>query len=295
MKFIKFSKVLLLAIVIALSSAIINTTRAAALTQDPANATTQAGQSTNTPTSTEIAQMETKAANQTTGSSFFAPIENVVQSVNNFIDDVTGFVQNDVFGSLNNLLSSTLGAVKVPILNQVSDNIMKSSTANNEGTKLSETLENKIGGEGSYAIKDDFNKQAERATAIGVANGATLSTQAQERSAQQLLAAQTATNNSNQLSEDSKNQDVTQRIMQNISQQTALNTQTNEMLIQEAQQARTDRAVNNVLTAQAAKEIAAINTSSRRADAASGNAASQQAGMLMLPGGGTIGADDADQ
>ncbi|MBD2603814.1 hypothetical protein H6G81_04520 [Scytonema hofmannii FACHB-248] len=295
MKFIKSSKVLLLAIIIALSSAIINTTRAAALTQDPANVTTQAGQSTNTPTSTEIAQMGTKAASQTTGSSFFAPIENVVQSVNNFIDDVTGFVQNDVFGSLNNLLSSTLGAVKVPVLNQVSDNIMKSSTANNEGTKLSETLENKIGGEGSYAIKDDFNKQAERATAIGVANGATLSTQAQERSAQQLLAAQTATHNSNQLSEDSKNQDVTQRIMQNISQQTALNAQTNEMLIQEAQQARTDRAVNNVLTAQAAKEIAAINTSSRRADAASGNAASQQAGMLMLPGGGTIGADDADQ
>lgn len=295
MKFIKSSKVLLLAIVIALSSAIINTTRAAALTQDPADATTQAGQSTNTPTSTEIAQMGTKAASQTTGSSFFAPIENVVQSVNNFIDDVTGFVHNDIFGSLNNLLSSALGAVKVPVLNQVSDNIMKSSTANNEGTKLSETLENKIGGEGSYAIKDDFNKQAERAAAIGVANGATLSTQAQERSAQQLLAAQTATHNSNQLSEDSKNQDVTQRIMQNISQQTALNTQTNEMLIQEAQQARTDRAVNNVLTAQAAKEIAAINTSSRRADAASGNAASQQAGMLMLPGGGTIGADDADQ
>jgi hypothetical protein len=295
MKFIKSSKVLLLAIVIALSSAIINTTRAAALTQDPANATTQAGQSTNTPTSTEISQMGTKAASQTTGSSFFTPIENVVQSVNNFIDDVTGFVQNDVFGSLNNLLSSTLGAIKVPVLNQVSDNIMKSSTANNEGTKLSETLENKIGGEGSYAIKDDFNKQAERAAAIGVANGATLSTQAQERSAQQLLAAQTATHNSNQLSEDSKNQDVTQRIMQNISQQTALNTQTNEMLIQEAQQARTDRAVNNVLTAQAAKEIAAINTSSRRADAASNNAASQQAGMLMLPGGGTIGADDVDQ
>ncbi|MBW4568784.1 MAG: hypothetical protein KME31_12390 [Tolypothrix carrinoi HA7290-LM1] len=295
MKFIKSSKVLLLALVIALSSAIINTTRAAALTQDPANATTQAGQSTNTPTSTEITQIRTKAANQTTGSSFFAPIENVVQSVNNFIDDVTGFVHNDVFGSLNNLLSSTLGAVKVPVLNQVSDNIMKSSTANNEGTKLSETLENKIGGEGSYAIKDDFNKQAERAAAIGVANGATLSTQAQQRSAEQLLAAQTATHNSNQLSQDSKNQDVTQRIMQNISQQTALNTQTNEMLIQEAQQARTDRAVNNVLTAQAAKEIAAINTSSRRADAASGNAASQQAGMLMLPGGGTIGADDVDQ
>lgn len=295
MKFIKSSKVLLLALVLALSSAIINTARAAALTQDPADATTQARQSTNTPTSTEIAQMRTKAASQTTGSSFFAPIENVVQSVNNFIDDVTGFVQNDIFGSLNNLLSSTLGAVKVPVLNQVSDNIMKSSTANNEGTKLSETLENKIGGEGSYAIKDDFNKQAERAAAIGVANGGTLSTQAQERSAQQLLAAQTATHNSNQLSHDSKNQDVTQRIMQNISQQTALNTQTNEMLIQEAQQARTDRAVNNVLTAQAAKEIAAINTSSRRADAASGNAASQQAGMLMLPGGGTIGADDADQ
>ncbi|MBR8834397.1 MAG: hypothetical protein DSM106950_10275 [Stigonema ocellatum SAG 48.90 = DSM 106950] len=295
MKFLKFSKVLLLAFVLTLIGAIKNTARAAALTQESVDAATQAGQSINTPTSTEIAQMEIQTANQTTGSSFFVPIKNVVQQANDFIGDVTGFVHNDLFGSLNNLLSSTLGAVKVPVLNQVSDNIMKSSTANNEGTLLSEILENKIGGEGSYAIKDDFNKQAERSAAIGVANGATLSTQAQEQSAQQLLAAQTATLKSNQLSEDSKNLDVTQWIMKNISQQTALNTQTNEMLVKEAQQARTDRAVNNILTAQAAKEIAAINTSSRRADAASGNAASQQAGMLMLPGGGTIGTDDANQ
>ncbi len=295
MKFIKSSKVLLLALVLNLSGATAFANRAAASLQDPIDAATQAGQSTNTPTSTQIAQLGTKAANQTTVNSFFAPIENVVHSVNDFIGDVNGFVQNDLFGSLNKVLSSNLGEVKVPILNQVSDNIMKTSTASNEGTKLSETLENKIGGEGSYAIKDDFNKQAERAAALGVANGATLSTQAQQQSAQQLLAAQTATRQSNQLSEESKNQDVTQQIMKNISQQTALNTQTNEMLIKEAQQARTDRAVNNVLTAQAAKEIAAINTSSRRADAASGNAASQQAGMLMLPGGGTIDADDTNR
>jgi len=41
--------------------------------------------------------------------------------------------------------------------------------------------------------------------------------------------------------------------------------------LQEAQQARTDRAINNVLLSQTAQEISAINTSDRRGSITSGN------------------------
>jgi hypothetical protein len=92
-----------------------------------------------------------------------------------------------------------------------------------------------------------------------------------------------------QLGEESQSLDVTQQILQNLSQQTALSAQVQMRNLQEAQQARTDRAINNVLLSQAAKEISALNTGERRGSTASGNQASYQAGMLMLPGGGYLG------
>lgn len=94
------------------------------------------------------------------------------------------------------------------------------------------------------------------------------------------------------LGEESQSLDVTQQILQNLSQQTALNGQINERIFQEAQQARIDRALNNTLITQTAKELAAINTADRRKSIAAGNAMSQQAGLLMMPGGVTLGNDN---
>lgn len=224
--------------------------------------------------------------------SFFAPIESVVKQVNEFMGDIGGFVQNELFGTLNQILSSSLGAIKLPDLSQVSSQIMKASTSSTEGTKLSDLLETKssqLDGKGSYVIMSEFDGQAQRNAAIGIADGSTLSQQAQANSRQILEATKQDTQQNLQLGEESQSLDVTQHILQNLSQQTALNAQVNERILQEAQQGRTDRAINNVLLSQAAKEISAINTSDRRGSIASGNQASVQAGMLMLPGGGYLG------
>jgi len=227
-----------------------------------------------------------------TAGSFLAPIEDVFKQVNDFIGDIQGFVQNELFGSLNELLSSSLGAIQIPDLSQVSSQIIKAPTSQTEGTKLSDLLEtksSKLDGKGSYTIMSDLDAQAQRSAAIGIADGATLSKEAQNNSFQVLEATRQDTEQNVQLGEESQSLDVTQQILQNLSQQTALGAQVQMRNLQEAQQARTDRAINNVLLSQAAKEISAINTGDRRGSTASGNQASYQAGMLMLPGGGYLG------
>lgn len=224
--------------------------------------------------------------------SFFAPIEEVFKQVNEFVGDIQGFVQNELFGSLNELLSSALGAIKIPDLSQVSSQILQASTSQTEGTQLSDLLETKssqLDGKGSYSILSDLDAQAQRSAAIGIADGATLGKEAQNNSLQVLEATRQDTEQNVQLGEESQHLDVTQQILQNLSQQAALSSQVQMRTLQEAQHARTDRAINNVLLSQAAKELSAISTSDRRGSTASGNQASYQAGMLMLPGGGYLG------
>ena len=135
----------------------------------------------------------------------------------------------------------------------------------------------------------ELDRQAQRNTAIGIADGSTLSEEAQAQSRSVLQTTEQDTTQNVQLAEESQSLDVSQHILQNLSQQTELNAQVNARVLQEAQQARTDRAINNVLLSQAAQEISAINTSDRRGSITSGNQASSQAGMLMLPGGGYLG------
>ena len=90
------------------------------------------------------------------------------------------------------------------------------------------------------------------------------------------------------LANDSQSQDVTQRILQNLSQQTALNAQTNERILQETQKVGSNGAISNVLAAQSASLASENNTSERRQDIATGNQASRQASMLTMPGGFTL-------
>ncbi|MEG4577141.1 hypothetical protein QUA56_31385 [Microcoleus sp. N3A4] len=98
-----------------------------------------------------------------TAGSFLAPIADVFKQVNDFIGDIQGFVQNELFGSLNELLSSSLGAIQIPDVSQVSSQIIKAPTSQTEGTKLSDLLEtksSKLDGKGSYKC-DSFSRNRE--------------------------------------------------------------------------------------------------------------------------------------
>lgn len=233
--------------------------------------------------------VEAAIRDQVNGSNVYVP--NTGNQINDFLGDVQNFVQNDLLSPVNNLIQSTLGAFQVPDLSQLWSQIMGGSASRDPGAVLSETLENKTNGRSSYGIREDLSKYAARATATGVADQSTLSQAAQTQMAQVRQATQQNTQESVRLGKESQGLDVTQRIMQNLSQQTALNSQVNERVLQEAQQARVDRAIGNTLSAQTARELSAITTADRRKNISAGNAASQQGGLLMMPGGVTLGSD----
>jgi hypothetical protein len=218
-------------------------------------------------------------------------VANAGQQINEFLGDVQHFMQKDVLTPVNTLIQSTLGAFQVPDLAQLWGQIMGGSASRDPGAMLSETLENKTRGGSSYGIREDLSKSAATATATGIANQSILSQAAQTRMAQVRQATQQDTQESTRLGEESQGLDVTQRIMQNLSQQSALNSQVSQRVLQEAQQARVDRAIGNMLSAQTTRELSAITTADRRKTISAGNAASQQGGLMMMPGGVTLGAD----
>lgn len=257
-------------------------------------ATTQSTTSTSLTTPTLTTQQTRQ--NATNEGAFFASVQSVTNQINSFIGDIKGFIQNDIFGSLNNILQDALGLVNIPDLQKITNDIMGTSTSSNAAMDLSEKLENRRnGGENSYAIRSSYNSEAQRNAAIGIANGATLSTSAQQTSKQKLDATEDNTERSFELGQESQGSDVTQHIMQNVSSQLALNAQVNSRLYEEAQQARTDRALGNVISAQMAKELAGINTADRQNSIASGNMAIQQQSMMMLPGGGALVSDSSEE
>lgn len=225
--------------------------------------------------------------NQVNGNNIF--VENTENQINNFIGDVKNFVQEDLFSPITNLINSTIGAFQIPDISKLWNQIIGGSASQDPGAIWSEILENKTNGQSSYGIREDIGKNTTRNIVTEIANQTTLSQTAQTQMAQVKQVTQQDTQKIISLGEESQSLDVTQQILQNLSQQTALNSQINQRIFQEAQQARIDRSLNNTLIVQTAKELAAINTADRRKNIAAGNAMTQQAGLLMMPGGVTLG------
>jgi len=200
-----------------------------------------------------------------------------------FLGDVGGFVEDELFG----ILSGFLGAIGLPDLVQLGSSIIKTPTSNNETTKVSEVLENNTGMNGSlgsYGIRDDRVMQAQRTGAMQTAESTSLSKKAQQRSALALKGTKQDTNDNMTLGIQSQNTDVTQDIMRNISLQTSLNSRVTQRLLQINQQAKDNAAITSAMTAQVAKEVSGKNTAERRQDISTRNQASQQGGMMMMPG-----------
>ena len=228
--------------------------------------------------------------NQVNGNNIF--VENTENQINDFLGDVKNFVQDDLFSPITNLINSTIGAFQIPDISKLWNQILGGSAIQDPGAIWSEILENKTNGQSSYGIREDIGKDTTRNIVTEIANQTTLSQTAQTQMAQVQQVTQQDTQKIISLGEESQTLDVTQQILQNLSQQTALNSQINQRIFQETQQARIDRALNNTLIAQTAKELAAINTADRRKSIATGNAMTQQAGLLMMPGGITLGKDN---
>ena len=220
---------------------------------------------------------DNNAVAQTQGATFN---ENSSNEIQGFIDDVRSFVRGDFFGNIKQLVQNSIGSVDIPDLGEVVSEIMKGSLPQDGVT--SNRLENNL--PNSYAIRQDLANQSERVGAVEVAQSKTLSQNAQQQSLKTLELSANSEVESNQMSDDSQNSDTSQQILQNISNQLKNNTTISNLLLQEANQARQDKALGLTLTAQAAQELNAANTRERQSAIATGNRAVSQGSLLMMPG-----------
>jgi hypothetical protein len=227
----------------------------------------------------------------TSNSSTSHTIEDVFEQVSSTFSGIADFFTN-ISGTVSAALSDALGDFGVPDLASVLEQLENTPTSSDEGAKLSEALENRQSGNGSFAIRSDLANQATRRTAVAVMNAATLGKDAQQLMVQQAQVAQQAIEENARLAEESQNLDVTQQIMQNLSQQSALEARVNRQLLQEAQQARVDRSISNTLSAQIAEEVSAANIADRRQEIGSANMSIQHTGLISLPGGYYLGAEN---
>lgn len=227
-----------------------------------------------------------ESANQTTSKqSNSLSLQEITEQVNGLIRDVRGFVEQDVFGSFNQILKTALGSLKIPDLGDIVQDIMKANTLPNEG-KIANQLENNL--PNSYAIREDIANVAERTAAIGVAQGAALSKQAQEKSKQTLQASASAKEESGAMASNSEATDTSQQILRNISVQLKANAEIADLQMQEAQQARIDRALSLSMEAQAAKELSETNTRERQQSITERNGTALYSGLISMPGGAIL-------
>ncbi len=210
--------------------------------------------------------------------------------IQSFINDVRYFVRGDFFGSITQILKNAIGSVEVPDLGQVVSEIMKGSLPQ-DGTTANK-LENKI--PNSYAIRQDLANQSERLGAIEVAQIKTLSKNAQQKYRETLNKSASSELESNQMSDDSQNSDTSQQILQNISRQLHNNSTIADLQLQEASQARQDRALGLTLTAQVAQELNAVNTRERQSAISTGNKAVSQGSLLIMPGGSVFDVESSN-
>ena len=217
--------------------------------------------------------------------------EGIIDQAKSVVGDIQNFF-SDLPGVIGEALNSSIGSFQVPDLNAVIEQIMGSDTTDDPGATLSEVIEGQNfepNSQGSYAIRQDLAEQSIREAAKATVDATTLGQPAQQRMQQQAQAAQKAVQTDAELAQDSQQSDVSQHILQNLSQQEALNAQLNRQLLDEAQQARVDRSMELMLDQQIAEEITGANTAKRREDIATSNQASEGIGLMSMPGGYTLG------
>lgn len=211
-------------------------------------------------------------------------------TVNNVIDNIFG----DLFGGLNDFLGGLEDTVgdfvnsKIPDIGKIIDIVFNSEVGEGEtdlpSRQQSETLE---GNPDSYAISESETDAVVREVLVETVSSTTLNESAQSNLKQTAVQVQKSVSESVDLGQDSQSRDVTQQILQNLSQQESISATRQGIIVQQNQQAQVDRAISNMLNAQQAEELAGINAAKRREDIGTANLTVRQWGLIRLPGNPT--------
>ncbi|QQE67369.1 hypothetical protein GFS31_40820 (plasmid) [Leptolyngbya sp. BL0902] len=193
------------------------------------------------------------------------------------------------------LLEDLLGGFGVPDLQAVDQAIEDDNRLGGSGSEagaLARALESPAGSNadtGRYSVGRDQSHEAQRATAVGVAQSSTLNEAAQAQMVQQATQAQQSLSGSQAAAQRSAQSDVSQDILRNLSEQSSLAAELAAQQVAQGQQAQVDRAMGNLLAAQQARALEQQNSLARRERIASGNRAIEQVGTMTMPGGFSLG------
>lgn len=224
-------------------------------------------------------------------------IETVFGNIGGIGNLLGGF--GDFIGGLprvaSDVLEDLLGDFGVPDLQQVDVAIEEDNRSGGDGSEagtLARALEAPAGGNaeaGRFSVGRDQSHEAQRATAVGIAQSSTLNAAAQSRMLEQAEQAQQALAGSQAAAQRSAQSDVSQDILRNLSEQSSLAAELAGQQVAQGQQAQMDRAISNLLSAQQARALDQQNILARRERISSGNRAIEQIGTLMMPGGFSLG------
>jgi len=190
-----------------------------------------------------------------------------------------GGSSGDGSGSTGSVGDGSVGAMGIPDPNVVIANIEDRQTSPTD-----ELLGTKQGGDGSPVIKDDTGYTFDIELARETANASALGEDAQEKLQANGELATAALESSQQLAQDSENQDVSQNILRNLSAQTAASQQTDTLLALDAQARARDDAIRNRLNANALAQLQRERAAQRQTDASAFSSALTQGGQFFLPG-----------
>jgi hypothetical protein len=186
-----------------------------------------------------------------------------------------------LFTDLIDGILSSFNLAKVVDIYQVFTNIMGGELP--EEVALSNASENNL--PQSYAHRKDFAETMTRTGAIATVQDTTLGPEAQEKTRENCLFANDATELIFDLGEESQSLDTSQQILQNISGQLGQQSTVELIAKEELTLIRQDLGLSTILEAQIAEELHQSNLSQRRAKIATQNLTILQNGLVILPGG----------
>ena len=206
----------------------------------------------------------------------------VDRSIAESIADALGL--GDIFQDVLDFLSGIENTndkileTKTPDWNIVKDAIEDNDT---RGKELGRQLENRD--TDSFSINRDEAEQVQRLLIQDAVSASTTSTEAIEATAASLVELENALKKSGDLSQDSASTDVSQQILQNLSEQSGINTQLLGTISSQNIQAQKDRANQINLALQQARHLSMESTRRRRESSAASDLGRNAWGVIGTP------------
>ena len=209
-------------------------------------------------------------------------LNDIIDSVGDIVSDSIPDGITDIIEGLKEIVNSFVNS-EIPDIDKIIE-IVSNSGSDEIDLPSKTQSENLEGNPGSYTIAESESDAIVREILVETVKSNTFDESAQTKLKEIAVFVEKTVDESVDLGENSQNRDVTQQILQNISQQEAISATTQGIIAQQNQQAQIDRAINNMLSAQQAEELSAMNAAKRREELGTTNLTVRQWGLIRLPG-----------